>query len=41
MPPVDVSATGIRKRVQAGRSLEGLVPEAVEQYIAAENLYHD
>jgi nicotinate-nucleotide adenylyltransferase len=39
MPPVDVSATDVRQRVRAGRSLEGLVPEAVGQYIAAENLY--
>ncbi|MCH7809012.1 MAG: nicotinate (nicotinamide) nucleotide adenylyltransferase [Chloroflexi bacterium] len=41
MPPVDVSATEIRERVQAGRSLEGLVPEAVREYIAAEKLYRD
>ncbi|HEY5640362.1 MAG TPA: nicotinate-nucleotide adenylyltransferase [Dehalococcoidia bacterium] len=36
---VDVSATGIRERVRAGRSIEGFVPEAVREYIAAENLY--
>ncbi|MCH8200634.1 MAG: nicotinic acid mononucleotide adenylyltransferase, partial [Chloroflexi bacterium] len=31
----------IRERVRAGRSLEGLVPEAVREYIAAEKLYRD
>ena len=41
MPPLDVSATDIRERVRAGRSIEGLVPEAVREYIAAENLYRD
>ncbi len=41
MPPVAVSATDIRERVGAGRSIEGLVPEAVREYIAAEKLYRD
>ncbi len=41
MPPVNVSATDIRERVRAGRSIEGLVPDAVREYIAAENLYRD
>ena len=41
MPPINVSATDIRGRVRAGRSIEGLVPEAVREYIAAENLYRD
>ena len=41
MPPVNVSATEIRERVHAGRSIEGLVPEAVREYIAAEKLYRD
>ena len=41
MPPVDVSATDIRERVRAGRSIEGLVPDAVREYIAAESLYRD
>lgn len=39
MPPVNVSATEIRERVRNGRSIEGLVPEAVREYIAAEDLY--
>lgn len=41
MPPVNVSATDVRERVRAGRSIEGLVPDAVREYIAAENLYRD
>jgi len=41
MPPINVSATDIRERVHAGRSIEGLVPEAVREYIAAEMLYRD
>jgi nicotinate-nucleotide adenylyltransferase len=41
MPPVNVSATDIRERVRAGRSIEGLVPDAVREYIAAESLYRD
>ena len=41
MPPVNVSATDIRERVRAGHSIEGLVPEAVRDYIAAESLYRD
>ena len=41
MPPVKVSATDIRERVRVGRSIEGLVPESVREYIAAENLYRD
>jgi len=36
---VDVSATEIRTRVEAGRSIRGFVPDAVAEYIAAHGLY--
>jgi nicotinate-nucleotide adenylyltransferase len=36
---VDVSATEIRARVAAGKSVRGLVPEDVAAYIAAHGLY--
>jgi nicotinate-nucleotide adenylyltransferase len=36
---VDVSATEIRARVAAGRSIRGFVPDAVAAYIAAHGLY--
>jgi nicotinate-nucleotide adenylyltransferase len=35
----DVSSTEIRRRVRAGQSLSGLVPDAVAGYIAAHGLY--
>lgn len=41
MPTVAVSATDVRERVRAGRPIEGLVPDAVLDYIAAEKLYRD
>jgi nicotinate-nucleotide adenylyltransferase len=37
----DVSASGIRKDVGSGRSIEGKVPPAVERYIAAHHLYSE
>lgn len=36
---VDISATEIRARVRAGRSIRGFVPDAVAEYIAAHQLY--
>jgi nicotinate-nucleotide adenylyltransferase len=36
---VDLSATEIRERVAAGRSIRGFVPDAVAAYIATHGLY--
>jgi nicotinate-nucleotide adenylyltransferase len=36
---VDVSATEVRARVRAGRSIRGFVPDAVAEYVAAHRLY--
>lgn len=38
-PPMDISSTQIRRLVAEGRSLQGLVPPAVEAYIRSEHLY--
>jgi nicotinate-nucleotide adenylyltransferase len=38
-PLVDVSSTGVRRRVRAGRSIRGLVPDAVASYIRRRRLY--
>ena len=35
----DISSTDIRRRVRAGHSLTGLVPDSVARYIAAHRLY--
>jgi nicotinate-nucleotide adenylyltransferase len=35
----DISATGVRRRVRAGESIQGLVPKAVEEYILKQALY--
>ncbi len=39
MPPVGISATELRQRVAAGRSIRFQTPRAVEQYIRAHRLY--
>ncbi len=39
VPSVDVSATEVRERVRAGKSIRYLVPDAVRDYIAAHGLY--
>jgi len=40
-PVIDVSATGIRRRVRQGEPIAGLVHPEVERYIARHGLYRD
>jgi nicotinate-nucleotide adenylyltransferase len=39
MPPIGISSTDIRSRVQSGRSIEYLVPDTVHQFIKRRGLY--
>jgi len=38
---LDISATDIRRRLREGRSIHGLVPGPVEEYIRKKNLYQE
>jgi len=37
--PVEVSATGIRKRIRQGKNIKNLLPEEVESYIITHKIY--
>jgi nicotinate-nucleotide adenylyltransferase len=41
VPAIAISATEIRRRVRAGRSIRYWVPDAVADYVAAHGLYQD
>jgi nicotinate-nucleotide adenylyltransferase len=41
MPALDISSTEIRRLVRNGRSIRGLVPGPVEEYISSKNLYQE
>jgi len=38
-PPLDISSTNIRDRFKAGNSVQGLIPESVENYVRQHGLY--
>ena len=39
MPRIDLSSSEIRRRIAAGQTIRYQTPRAVEQYIAAQQLY--
>jgi len=39
MPLIEISASGIRERVRAGRTIRYLVPDPVREYVVANGLY--
>ena len=39
IPPIDISASEIRRRVRAGESIDGLTPDSVVRYIDERGLY--
>jgi nicotinate-nucleotide adenylyltransferase len=39
LPPMDVSATEVRRRLAAGQSVEGMLDPAVARYVADHHLY--
>jgi nicotinate-nucleotide adenylyltransferase len=41
IPELDISATGVRQLVRAGRSIKYLLPEDVELFIMSHGLYRD
>ena len=41
VPAIEVSATGIRRRVRKGLPIRYWVPDAVAEYVAAHGLYQD
>ena len=41
IPALDISSTDIRRRIKNGQPIQGLVPEAVEEYIRRKSLYQE
>ena len=40
MPAIDLSSTEIRNRVKEGKSIHGMLPKSVEEYILKKGFYH-